>query len=65
MVVRQPRHSKEEFARRGDGIYETQVRSQIEEGNHGEIVEINIETEDFEVDGSEIAAACDRLNAQI
>lgn len=60
MTVRQPRYSKEEFARRGDEIYETQVRPQVEEGNHGKIVAIDIETGDFEVDASEIAA-CDRL----
>jgi hypothetical protein len=40
MAVRQPRYPKEEFARRGDEIYETQVRSQAEEGNHGKIVAI-------------------------
>ena len=33
MVVRQPRYSKEEFAQRGDRIYQTQIRSQIESGN--------------------------------
>jgi hypothetical protein len=27
MTVRQPRYSKEEFAKRGDEIYESQVRS--------------------------------------
>jgi hypothetical protein len=37
---RKPRYSKEEFARRGDEIYESQVRSQVEEGNHGKIVAI-------------------------
>lgn len=62
MTVQQPRYSKEEFARRGDEIYENQVRQQVEEGNHGKIVAINIETGDFEVDQSEIAA-CDRLEA--
>jgi hypothetical protein len=31
MTVRQPRYSKEEFTRRGDEIYESQVRSQIDE----------------------------------
>ena len=56
MVVRQPRYSKEEFARRGDEIYETQVRSQVEEGNHGKIVAIDIETGDFEVANSAILA---------
>jgi hypothetical protein len=29
MTVRQPRYSKEEFARRGHEVYESQVRSQI------------------------------------
>ncbi len=63
MTVRQPRYSKEEFARRGDEIYESQVRSQVEEGNHSKIVAIDIETGNFEVDKSEIAA-CDRLEAR-
>lgn len=63
MTVRQPRYSKEEFARRGDEIYETQVRPQVEEGNHGRIVAIDIETGAFEVDQSEIAA-CDRLEVR-
>ena len=40
MAVGQPRYSKEEFARRSDEIYENQVRSQVEEGNHGKIVAI-------------------------
>ena len=63
MTVRQPHYSKEEFARRGDEVYESQVRPQVEEGNHGKIVAIDIETGDFEVDKSEIAA-CDRLEAR-
>jgi hypothetical protein len=48
MTVRQPRYSKEEFAQRGDEIYESHVRQQVEEGNHGKIVAIDIETEEFE-----------------
>ncbi|WP_088242509.1 hypothetical protein [Calothrix rhizosoleniae] len=63
MAVRQPHYSKEEFARRGDEIYESQVRQQVEKGNNGKIVAIDIETGDFEVDKSEIAA-CDRLEAR-
>ena len=62
MAVRQPRYSKEEFAQRGDVLYEAQIRSQVEEGNQGKIVAIDLETGDFEVDASEIAA-CDRLEA--
>lgn len=60
MTVRQPRYSKEEFARRGDEIYETQVRTQVEEGNHGKIVAIDIETGAFEV-ADEILTATNAL----
>jgi hypothetical protein len=60
MAVRQPRYSKEEFAQRGDALYETVVRAQVEEGDHGKIVAIDLETGAFEIDSSEIAA-CDRL----
>ncbi len=62
MAVRQPLYSKEEFAQRGDLIYETQVRPLVETGNLGKIVAIDIETGSFEVDASEIVA-CDRLEA--
>ena len=63
MTVRQPRYSKKEFARRGDEIYESQVRAQVETGNYGKIAAIDLETGAFEVDASEIAA-CDRLEAR-
>jgi hypothetical protein len=62
MAVRQPQYSKEEFANRGDEIYESQVRPNVEVGNRGKIVAIDLESGDFEVDASEIAA-CDRLEA--
>ena len=63
MTVRHPKYGKEEFAHRGDEIYESQVRPKVEAGNHGKIVAIDLETEDFEIDASEIAA-CDRLEAR-
>ncbi len=56
MTVRQPRYSKEEFARRGNEIYETQVRSQVEKGNSGRMVAIDIETGAFEVADTPIVA---------
>ena len=56
MEVRQPRYSKEEFAQRGDLIYQTQIRPQVEIGNHGKIVAIDIETGDFEVASSTLLA---------
>jgi hypothetical protein len=63
MAVRQPRYSKEEFAQRGDLIYQTQILPQVEADNHGKIVAIDIETGDFEVDAREIAA-CNKLEAR-
>ena len=56
MPVRQPRYSKEEFAQRGDLIYQTQIRPQVEADNHGKIVAIDIETGDFEVANSPMLA---------
>jgi hypothetical protein len=61
MTVRQPRYSKEEFAQRGDALYESQIRSQIdEEGDRGKIVAIDIETGAFEV-ADDILPATNRL----
>jgi hypothetical protein len=63
MTVRQPRYSKEEFARIGNEIYELRVRSQVEAGNDGKIVAIDIETGAFEVADTPISAT-DRLYEQ-
>ncbi len=57
MAVRQPRYSKQEFARRGHKIYDSQVRPQVEEGNYGKIVAIDIETGAFEVADDSLTAA--------
>lgn len=57
MAVRRPRYSKEEFARRGNEIYESQVRPQVEAGNHGRIVAIDIDTGAFEVADNSLTAA--------
>ncbi|BAS54541.1 hypothetical protein Q2T42_12610 [Leptolyngbya boryana CZ1] len=64
MTVRQPRYPKEEYARLGNEIYETQVRSQVEEGNYGRIVAIDIETGAFEVADNTIEAT-DRLYERV
>ncbi|MBA3471684.1 MAG: hypothetical protein H0T57_00400 [Rubrobacter sp.] len=58
-----PRYSKEEFARRGDEIYERAVRPHVREDDLGKFVLIDIETDDFEMDADEIAAS-DRLLAR-
>jgi hypothetical protein len=60
MAIRQRRYSKEEIARRGQGLYEPDIRQQVEAGNEGKIVAIDIETGDFEVSEDTLVAS-DRL----
>jgi hypothetical protein len=60
MTFQHPLYSKEEFARRGDEIYETHVRSKVKQGNHGKIVAIDIETGAFEV-ADDIVTASNQL----
>jgi CRISPR/Cas system CMR-associated protein Cmr1 (group 7 of RAMP superfamily) len=60
MAVRQRRYSKEELAQRGQALYESSIRQQVETGNEGKIVAIDIETGDFEVDET-VMAATDQL----
>jgi hypothetical protein len=56
MAVRQRRYSKEEIARRGQELYESGIRQQIEAGNEDKIVAIDIETGEFEVDENVVPA---------
>jgi hypothetical protein len=60
MTVEKLKYSKEEFARRGNEIYETQVRPQVEEGNHGKIVAIDLDTGAFEL-AKDTMIASDKL----
>jgi hypothetical protein len=57
MGVRQPRYSKEEFARRGDAIYTQEIGPKIEATHQGQIVAIDIESGDWEIDVDEMAAS--------
>ena len=63
MQTPQPRYSKEEFARRGNDLYEKQIRAQVEVGNDGKIVAIDVDTGTFEV-GDDVLTASDRLLAR-
>lgn len=60
MATRQRRYSKEEIAERGQALYESAIRQQVEAGNTGKIVAIDIETGSFEV-ADEILTATARL----
>lgn len=64
MTIRQPRYSKEEFARRGNFLYQTQIKSQVEAGNDGKIVAIDIETGTFEI-ADDLLTASKSLSARL
>jgi hypothetical protein len=64
MTKRQPRYSKEEFARRGKEFYENTIRPHVEANHMGKIVAIDIETGEYEMDADQMAA-CDRLHARL
>jgi hypothetical protein len=64
MPVRQPRYNKEEAARRGNEIYERDIRPQVEADHRGEYVAIDIETSAWEIDADQRVAG-DRLRARI
>lgn len=57
MVSRQPLYSKKEFARRGDEIYESKIRPQVEADNYGKIVAIDIETGTFAIADDTLTAS--------
>lgn len=62
MIGGQPRYSKEEHARRGAALYDQRVRPQVEAGNCGKVVAIDVDTGDFEL-AEDTLAASERLLA--
>ena len=64
MAIKQPRYSLDEFARRGDEIYESDIRALVEPEHNEKIVAIDIDTHEWELDADEDAAA-DRLEARL
>jgi hypothetical protein len=44
-----PRLSGEEIERRGQALYEQQIRAKVEAGNEGKICMIDVETGDYEI----------------
>ncbi len=69
MAVLEPRYNKEEFAQRGQAVYERDIRSRLEAEHEGKFVAIDIETGAYEMDRYDYTAT-ERLlarhpNAQI
>jgi hypothetical protein len=58
------RYSKEEFARRGDAVYEKNVRPQLKPADEGKFAAIDIDSGMFEIDADELRAG-NRLRARI
>jgi hypothetical protein len=56
VAIRQRRYSKEEMAQLGQALYDSGIRQQVEAGNKGKIVAIDIETGEFEVDENVVPA---------
>jgi hypothetical protein len=64
MVTTKRRHSKEEFARRGDAIYEQDIRPQLKDEDEGKFAAIDIESGEFAIDADELKA-CQKLRKRI
>ena len=58
----EPTRPKEEIARLGKGIYERDIRQQVEADRHGKVVAIDVESGRWVVD-DEVLEAVDRLRA--
>jgi hypothetical protein len=64
MDTNKPRYPKEEFARRGNAIYENDVKPRLKAGDKGKFVAIDIETGMYDISRSEMAAG-NRLHKRV
>ena len=64
MASTKRRYSKEEFARRGDSLYEATVRPRLKPQDEGKFVALDIETGEYEMNADELRAS-DRLRARL
>jgi hypothetical protein len=56
MATLQPRYSKDEFARRGQDLYEREVRPYLTADDDGKFVALDIETAAYELDRDDYKA---------
>lgn len=64
MASTKRRYSKEEFAQRGDAIYENDVRPRLKTDDDGKFVAIDIESGMYETHEDELEAG-DRLRVRV
>ena len=58
--VVQKGYSKDEFARRGQELYNQQIKPLVEPSHHGKVVAIDVETGDYAID-EDVLRACASL----
>jgi hypothetical protein len=58
-----PRYNKDEFARRGDAIYDRAISPSVKSERAGEFAAIDIESGEYEIDASELVAS-DKLRSR-
>ena len=56
MAEHKRRYPKEEFARRGDALFESKVRPKLKPGDDEKFVAIDIETGEYEIHSNEMTA---------
>src|SRR5262249_44832151 len=56
-AMRTTRYPIEEVARRGDVIYDDEVRPRVSPADEGNYVAIDVESGDYEIDASDLAAS--------
>lgn len=51
-----PRYTSQDIVQRGQSLYDQQIRSQVETSHKGKFLVLDIETGEYEIDVSEVAA---------
>ena len=64
MTMVQRRYNTDEFARRGDQVFDTQVRPHLTTEDEGKFAAVDIESGNYELDEDELAAG-DKLRARL
>jgi hypothetical protein len=63
-MSRQPKYSKQEHSRRGEEIYDRNIRPTAENAHRGQFIAIDIDSGAFEIDPDELMS-CNRLLARL
>jgi hypothetical protein len=58
------RYSKQEFAQRGDAIFESDVKPRLRKKDEGKFAAIDVDTRSFVIHEDKVAA-CDRLRERL